>query len=220
MKQAIRQWGRSRWYILLLPLFFAVSCSDETLSLFFDITPQTEQEKAAEAAAKQQAEAKAAASVAAVQPGAPAVAEEGERPEIEAILDWEGASEMLPKDDMDEVDWSAALREGIIKPRRQVAGQADPQAMLFKWDFYFAGPDPESDAYFPHSSHTEWLACESCHPAIFPYRELGLGTPGTTEVSGPYSISMDRVFEGEFCGICHGKVAFTLDSCNRCHTKM
>jgi c(7)-type cytochrome triheme protein len=208
--------GRGRWYILLLPLFFAVSCSDETLSLFFDVTPPTAQEKAAEAAAKR-AEAKAAAA----RTGETAVAEEeGERPEIEAILDWEQASEMLPKDDMDEVDWMAALRQEIIKPRAQITGQGDPKANLFKFDFYFAGPDPESDAFFPHSSHTEWLTCESCHPAIFPYRELGLATSGTPDEPGQYSISMDQVFEGEYCGKCHGTVAFVLDSCNRCHTKM
>ena len=208
------KWGRSRWYTLLLPLFLVVSCSDETLSLFFDITPPTAQEKAAEAAAKQ-AEAKAAAAQAAAQAGGLAVAEEeGERPEIEGILDWEQASEMLPKDDIDEVDWMAALREGVIKPRAQIMGQGDPQARVFKFDFYFAGPDPESDAFFPHSSHTEWLTCESCHPAIFPYRDLGLAG------SEDYGITMDQVFEGEYCGKCHGTVAFVLDSCNRCHSEM
>lgn len=201
--------GKGRWYILLFPLFFAVSCSDETLSLFFDITPPTQQEKAAEAAAKE-AEARAVA----VKAGEPVVEEESERPEIEAILDWEQASELLPKDDMDEVDWMAALRQGIIKPRAQITGQGDPKANLFKFDFYFAGPDPESDAWFPHSAHTEWLTCESCHPAIFPYRELGM------DPSGKYGIVMDQVFEGEYCGKCHGTVAFVLDSCNRCHTKM
>ena len=212
----MRQRGRSRWYILLLPLFFAVSCSDETLSLFFDITPLTAEEKVAEAAAKQ-AEAKAQARIdaAAVQAGEQVMAgEEGERPEFEAILDWEQASEMLPKDDIDEVDWMAALRQGIIKPRAQIIGQGNPQANLFKWDFYFAGPDPESDAYFPHSAHTEWLDCASCHPAIFPYRELGM------DPAGKYGIVMDQVFEGEYCGKCHGVVAFSLDSCSRCHTKM
>lgn len=200
---------------MLLPFLFLVSCSDETLSLFFDITPQTEQEKAAEAAAKQAAATRAKAETATVRAGEPVVAEdEGERPEIEAILDWAQASEMLPRDDIDEVDWMAALRQGIINPRAQIMGQGDPQARLFKFDFYFAGPDPESDAFFPHSSHTEWLTCESCHPAIFPYRDLGLAG------SEDYAITMDQVFEGEYCGKCHGAVAFALDSCNRCHTKM
>lgn len=205
------KWGRGRWYILLLPLFLAVSCSDESLSLFFDITPPTAQEKAVEAAAKQAEAVKAAAT----QSGEPIVAEEeGERPEIEAILDWEQASEMLPKDDMDEVDWMAALRQGVIKPRAAISGPGNADGKLFKFDFYFAGPDPESDAYFPHSSHTEWLACESCHPAIFPYRDIGLAA------SENYGITMDQVFEGEYCGKCHGTVAFSLDSCDRCHTKM
>lgn len=210
----MRRRGRSKWFLLLLPLFFAVSCSDETLSLFFDIPPPTVQEKAAEAAAKQ-AEAKAAAAQAAAQSGEPAVVEEaGERPEIEAIFDWAQVSEMLPKDDIDEVDWMAALRQEIIKPRAKMSGPGNAQAKLFKFDFYFAGPDPESDAFFPHSSHTEWLTCESCHPAIFPYRDLGLAG------SENYGITMDQVFEGEYCGKCHGTVAFVLDSCNRCHTKM
>lgn len=200
--------------LLLLSVFFVVSCSDETLSLFFDITPQTEQEKAAEAAEKQAAERAKARAATARAGGSPVVEEEGERPEIEAILDWEQASEMLPKDDIDEVDWMAALRQEIIKPRAQITGQGDPKANLFKFDFYFAGPDPESDAFFPHSSHTEWLTCESCHPAIFPYRDLGLAG------SEDYGITMDQVFEGEYCGKCHGTVAFVLDSCNRCHTKM
>ena len=201
---------------MLLPLFFAISCSDETLSLFFDIPPPTAQEKAAEAAAAKQAEEEAAAAAqTATRSGTSAVAEEeGERPEIEAFLDWEQASEMLPKDDIDEVDWVAALREGIIKPRRQLPGQADPQVLHFKFDFYFSGPDPESDAYFPHSVHTEWLTCESCHPAIFPYRDIGLA--GAED----YAITMDQVFEGEYCGKCHGTVAFVLDSCNRCHKEM
>lgn len=208
------KWGRSRWCIMLLPLFFVVSCSDETLSLFFDIPPPTAEEKAAETTARE-AEAKAREAAAAAEAGEPAVdEEEGERPEIEAILNWEQASEMLPRDDSDEIDWMAALRQGIIKPRAQITGQGDPQANLFKFDFYFAGPDPDSDAFFPHSAHTEWLTCESCHPAIFPYRDLGLAG------SENYGITMDQVFEGEYCGKCHGTVAFVLDSCNRCHTKM
>lgn len=217
MATAMRKWGRSGLYVLLLPLFLVVSCSDETLSLFFDITPQTEEEKAAEAAADAakaaaKAAAKRAPSASAAQTGA--VVDEGERPEFEAILDWEQASELLPKDDIDEVDWMAALRQGVIKPRAQIMGQGNPQARVFKWDFFFAGPEPETDALFPHSGHTEWLTCESCHPAIFPYRELGM------DASDKYGISMDRVFEGEFCGKCHGVVAFALDSCMRCHTKM
>jgi c(7)-type cytochrome triheme protein len=210
--------GRSWRYAMLLPLFFAMSCSDDTLSLFFDIPPPTPQEKAEAEAARQAAAAKAKADAEAAALGntetGVVVEDEKELPEIESILNWEEAAEMLPKDDIDEIDWSAALREGIIKPRAEIGRRGNPKANLFKYDFYFAGPDSDSDAFFPHSAHTEWLTCESCHPAIFPYRETGM------QIGEQYAIYMDQIFDGEFCGKCHGTVAFILDSCSRCHANM
>jgi c(7)-type cytochrome triheme protein len=203
-----RKWGRSRKYILLLPLFFAVSCSGDTLSLFFDVPPPSEKP----APAPEQTPAPAP--VAAAPAGQAITQPEGGPPEFEKTLNWEEAVEMLPKDDIDYVDWMAALREGIIKPRAEMTGPGNPTAGIFKYDFYFQGPDPEFDAFFPHSSHTQWLTCESCHPAIFQYRELGF--PGSER----FGIAMDQIFNGEFCGQCHGVVAFPLDSCNRCHTKL
>jgi len=209
VKMGVRERGRSRWFILLLPLFFAVSCSDETLSLFFDIPPPSEKP------APPPKPAAAPAAVAASPAPAAITTPEGGVPAFETTLDWEQASAMLPKNEVDEeVDWMQALRQGVVKPRAEMSGPGNPELKLFKFDFFFAGPDPETDAFFPHSSHTEWLTCESCHPALFPYRELGL------DGSGSYTISMDRVFEGEYCGKCHGVVAFALDFCNRCHTKM
>lgn len=210
VKMGVRSRGRSRWYILLLPLFFAVSCSDETLSLFFDIPPPSE--KPAPAPKKPEPAQAAPASAAAPTEVIPP---EGGPTEFEKIFDWEQAYELLPKNEVDEeVDWMLALQQGVIKPRGEMTRPGNTELRLFKFDFFFAGPDPETDAYFPHSSHTEWLTCESCHPKLFPYRELGM------EGSGTYTISMDRVFEGEYCGKCHGVVAFALDYCNRCHTKM
>lgn len=192
---------------VLFALLLSVSCSDETLSLFFDIPPATEEELAAAEKEKAAAEAKAAQE-AAIAAGAelPRPAAEVERPAIESVQTWEQAEAMLPKDDLDEVDWMEALRQGIIKPRAEIERPGNPQAAVFKWDFFFPGPDPSLDAYFPHSSHTQWLTCKSCHPAIFRTREI--------------EITMDQVFEGEFCGICHGVVAFALDNCNRCHLEM
>jgi hypothetical protein len=32
------------------------------------------------------------------------------------------------------------------------------------------------------------------------------------------AISMERILEGEFCGVCHGAVSFPLTECNRCHS--
>jgi c(7)-type cytochrome triheme protein len=113
---------------------------------------------------------------------------------------------MLPKDDMDQADWVEALEQGIIRPREAIGGPRRGTTAFFKFDFFLPGPDPSYDAFFPHSAHTEWLSCESCHPKIFRVR-------GT-------EITMDEVFGGEYCGKCHGTVAFGLDACARCHTAM
>ena len=59
---------------------------------------------------------------------------------------------------------------------------------------------------FPHKPHTKWLACSNCHPAIFLPQE------------GANDISMNKVLRGEYCGVCHDKVAFSLFVCERCHS--
>lgn len=59
---------------------------------------------------------------------------------------------------------------------------------------------------FPHKPHTQWLACSNCHPKIFIPREH----------ANP--ISMTKVLRGQYCGVCHDKVAFSLFMCERCHS--
>ena len=126
-----------------------------------------------------------------------------DRPEIEFVTTWDDAAAMLPKDEFDEVDWVEAMRQGIIRPRAtgDRLAKGDP---VFGLDFYLKGPDEMFDAYFPHSVHTRLLACESCHTTIFRYRDN--------------EITMDANYEGKYCGSCHGKVAFDLAFCSRCHT--
>ncbi len=205
---AVRVSSLSALFVLAVIALLAAACSDKSLSLFFDIPPPTEQEKAERAAARQTAAAatRTQAARAPTVTASQTAVDEGPRPEFESVLDWETAQEMLPKDDIDEVDWMAAMREGIIRPRAAIDGPGDPEANLFKFNFYLPGPDPTMDAYFPHQSHTEWLTCESCHAKIFRYR-------GT-------ELNMDAIFSGEYCAKCHGIVAFALDSCNRCHQDM
>lgn len=192
---------------LLLVVFFA-ACGekgDKALSFFLDIPPPSPEERAEaekkEAAAPAEAKAKAGAAVA-VAP----VKDEGPLPEIESVFKWARAKEMLAKDDDDELDWMKTLREGIIRPRAAVDGSRHPDAATFRFDFFLPGPEPDFDALFPHSAHTQWLGCDSCHPRIFRIR-------GT-------KMTMDEILEGKFCGVCHGRVAFSLDLCARCHTAM
>ena len=60
---------------------------------------------------------------------------------------------------------------------------------------------------FSHKKHAVWNGCELCHPEIF-----GVKKGGTR-------FSMQDIFDGKFCGACHGKVAFSNLDCQLCHSK-
>ncbi len=126
---------------------------------------------------------------------------------IEAVLDPDSVLALLPRDSAGQVDWMAALRRGVIRPRRAAPGTEAPPSMDgFRFDFRFKGPDPMFDAVFPHSTHVQWAACDMCHGRIFPYRNP--------------EITMAAIEEGQYCGTCHGRVAFPTSSCGRCHPAM
>lgn len=193
--------------LLLLPAAFLLhSCSDKALSVFFDLPKPAEAEVATESTPSTQQPASPANQPVFNQPTTFLPTENiTERPEIESVTAWDEAEAMLPKDDIDEIDWVEAMRQGIIRPRAtgDRLARGDP---VFSLDFYLKGPDETYDAYFPHSVHTRLLDCRSCHTKIFRYRDNEL--------------TMDANFEGLYCGTCHGKVAFSLNSCARCHTGM
>jgi len=63
------------------------------------------------------------------------------------------------------------------------------------------------DIIFSHEKHAVWNGCELCHPDIF----------GVKKGSTVYS--MQDIFNGKYCGACHGKVAFPNNDCRLCHTK-
>jgi len=130
----------------------------------------------------------------------------GPKPEPE--LTWASYEELaaaLPSDAIGDPDWMAAARMGVIRPR---AGP-DPEAEEFPelpFDIVLKAPVPGFDVTFPHAAHTYWLRCDSCHPAIFRMK------------AGSNPITMAKVLQGEYCGRCHGKVAFKPEtSCARCH---
>ena len=70
-------------------------------------------------------------------------------------------------------------------------------------------PPRVSGAIVPHGRHTKWLDCNDCHPYIFNIKKK------FTE-----GLLMTNIIAGQFCGVCHGKVAFPLTDCARCHTTM
>lgn len=121
------------------------------------------------------------------------------------------ALSMLPKDQSGLVNWSLAALKGYIEPKDYIFEKKEKDEGSYKLDFIvFQAKVPfMADVLFPHSLHTYWLSCDNCHSKIFK-PEVG-GNP----------MRMKNIEKGEFCGRCHGKVAFPLDpdaNCRRCHT--
>ncbi|RJQ21557.1 MAG: hypothetical protein C4560_03635 [Nitrospiraceae bacterium] len=106
------------------------------------------------------------------------------------------------------IDWVAAVRTGLIKPKHFISAQ--PAEMSFDKSLELAAENYLiPPAVFPHSSHTQWLDCSNCHPDIFNIKK-----------KGTIRFSMGLCLRGEFCGLCHLKTAFPLNDCIRCHPDM
>ena len=110
----------------------------------------------------------------------------------------------FPRDRRFQVDWVAALKQGHINPRADLEGKT--QMATLDLDILMKNTQFMPWVKFPHIAHTQWLACENCHPKIFIPKE------------NANPISMNKVLRGEYCGVCHDKVAFSLFICERCHS--
>lgn len=201
---------KSTLFFFIALLF--ISCSSASRELFFDIPPpepETEStDNLPENSAETQQELNQARAYSLANPLAAldTFDPNAEPPAIETVMSWEEALELLPKDYKKNVDWPEALTQGIIRLR----GGSDPMAQfakVFKYDFIIDAEKPKNEAYFPHSTHTQWLGCKNCHMTLYPYKR----NPAT----------MKEMRAGTSCGVCHGKdnVAFSLKSCKRCHLK-
>ncbi len=111
----------------------------------------------------------------------------------------------LPKDKFGLIDWMAIVNKEIIKPRGSLKIGA-PELPPFDMNVLItAKGDYVNDVLFPHKAHTYWLKCENCHTGIF------------IMAKGKNNMTMQGIVQGKWCGRCHGKVAFPLTDCNRCH---
>jgi c(7)-type cytochrome triheme protein len=104
------------------------------------------------------------------------------------------------------IDWSKALREGMISPRQSILDDSYAPIPFVKELRLEAEETNIAPAVFSHREHTQWLDCANCHPQIFKIKKK------TTE-----NFSMDNILKGEFCGACHLTVAFPVNDCKRCH---
>ena len=104
------------------------------------------------------------------------------------------------------VDWVKALERKEISPRfDRLSDEVKPIVMDLNIIREVKGSMP--DVVYPHKQHTEWLDCSNCHPAIF------------IPQKGANQISMASILLGQKCGVCHGKVAFPVSECRKCHSK-
>lgn len=103
------------------------------------------------------------------------------------------------------VDWVKAVDSGIINPRHDLT-DTNIKPMVLDMNIVMQVKGSMPDVVFPHRQHTRWLDCSNCHPAIF------------IPQSGANKMSMADNLLGKRCGICHGRVAFPLTSCTKCHS--
>lgn len=117
------------------------------------------------------------------------------------------AFEKLPRSTGgNQVDWVKALADKQIRPRSdKLSDSSEPAVMDLDIVREVKGSMP--NVVYPHKAHTEWLDCSNCHPAIF------------VPLKGANSISMAEIMLGGKCGVCHGKVAFPVSDCRRCHSE-
>ncbi len=128
-----------------------------------------------------------------------------DNPDFSRLQHSDDALQGFPLDQNGKVDWARALREGVIQPREVLKG--DKTYLPLDLDVIMRNTKAMPWVKFPHKTHTEWLACSNCHPAIF------------AEKAGTAKIKMENIFRGEFCGKCHDRVAFiTHRACFRCHS--
>lgn len=126
-----------------------------------------------------------------------------------AETDWAARLAELPKDAAGSTDWVRALDEKLIEPKPGIDAKAEDEPVL-DMDVELVPKDaPDFKATYPHKIHTRLLACANCHTDIFQMEK------------GADPITMEKIFAGEYCGRCHGKVAFEVATgCPRCHLGM
>ena len=118
----------------------------------------------------------------------------------------EAFAELEKSSSGNRVDWVKSLENGLITPRYDAVDETkEPLVMDLNIVREVKGSMP--NVVYPHKQHTEWLDCANCHPDIFVPKK------------GANSISMASILMGEQCGVCHGKVAFPVSECRKCHSQ-
>ncbi|MBI5047472.1 MAG: hypothetical protein HZB54_00785 [Deltaproteobacteria bacterium] len=117
------------------------------------------------------------------------------------------AAAVLPKDKYGLVDWAKAVKNNVIAPRHSLDETEEEMPAMDMNVVIETKSDFINDVVYPHYIHTWWLKCDVCHPKIF------------VPAKGQNNMTMVDIANGKFCGRCHGKIAFPLTDCTRCHVQ-
>jgi len=128
---------------------------------------------------------------------------------VQKEYDYALFTEKLPKENVwNLVDWEDAETRGFIRPIDFLSGiSIERPPLTVQKDFTIPSKGWMSNIIFSHKKHTQWNGCEGCHPDIFP-----------SVKKGTVKYSMFQIFDGQYCGVCHDRVAFPLNDCRKCHT--
>lgn len=105
------------------------------------------------------------------------------------------------------VNWVSSIIDGKICPKGSLDGKQKMFVLDMDVEFEIPSELGIPNVIFPHKNHTMWLHCSNCHPRVFIMKK------------GANPITMEKVFEGRYCGVCHERVAFPFEDCFRCHSK-
>lgn len=111
----------------------------------------------------------------------------------------------LPKDKFGLIDWVQIFKKEIISPRASLDPNFEDMAPMDLNILFEMKGGYTDNVIFPHFPHTFWLDCTNCHDEIF------------IPMAGANKVSMPEIAKGEWCGRCHGLVAFPISDCTRCH---
>ena len=120
----------------------------------------------------------------------------------------EALSKLPPDTVGNQVNWGKALEQGKIHPRTNIYPETKVKVLdqNLPPDVLMKNTGELDMVRFPHKQHAEWLDCGNCHEELF--KSKAGATPG---------FSMFAILQGEYCGRCHGAIAFPLTECKRCH---
>lgn len=119
------------------------------------------------------------------------------------------ASRLPPAHYGNGIDWSAALAGGSVAPLQTLTQGAMNTSKALEKPLDMGTGAPRSYVAFSHQQHLTEMDCSICHPDIFNIKK-----------KGTRNFSMEVNIYGQFCGVCHMRVAFPMNDCRRCHPEM